>query len=659
MKYVIIILFFGLTSKAFSQEKTNYNKDVYPLIKSSNYTEALPLLEKFLQEKPDHINANYWCAKILEIEGKKSSNPDQIKKAKEHYSYCFNNASELEMTMVTAGRYPDVSGIETTERLNNFKVFLRTKYLECESLEQRLNTELKRKDEESDLLLEAEEVLIKDMQSNYRQGTFGFNYQYNQAKPLAFYWYKYREEKFKANLEDKRYYASYVDELGICHEKKEKIQNRIDILTSFDKDLVNLLNFDLDTLKKEYKTLSKYYKVHYPENYTEIIDKIRIEKASIQSTIDEFKRALTETEKEIQETELQISKQFAWYNGKPIQIYLKSGLYSYESVLKYYAVNSDFRKKYLIEEVNEIDGRRTFKTLNDNIEEIGYRQEMSLRINEKIYLCGSFTNKDRYSKDKDGFVACVQDDTIGYTILLMKDFNIEKDYKNQNDNISNMVVLENGDIVIAHISNGISNIKKINRSGSEIWGLTLDRLFGGVSELLSDEFGDIYVFMYDGGQKYAISYQNLIKISNSGGKIVWSKKEIIERFSGTIGGVLILNQEIYIAYNYKAFYSKLYPNVSMGYHGFNIGIAKINCKTGELIKNKVIPSEEPKYISRLSFESGNLICFGRRGNYDFSWSLDPSKVESILFEYGDYKRNEIEHFPLKISFDKSLNTILE
>lgn len=145
MKHFVIffLLFYSFTS--FSQEKTNYNKNVYPLIKEGKYTEALPLLEKFLQEKPEHINANYWCAKILEIEGKKTSNPEQIQKAKEHYAFCFNNATELEMTMATAGRYPDVSGIESTERLNNFKVFLRAKYQECESLERKFTTEIESK----------------------------------------------------------------------------------------------------------------------------------------------------------------------------------------------------------------------------------------------------------------------------------------------------------------------------------------------------------------------------------------------------------------------------------------------------------------------------------------------------------------------------------
>lgn len=154
MKHFVIffLLFYSFTS--FSQEKTNYNKNVYPLIKEGKYTEALPLLEKFLQEKPEHINANYWCAKILEIEGKKTSNPDQIQKAKEHYAFCFNNATELEMTMATAGRYPDVSGIESTERLNNFKVFLKSKYQECETLERKIlqeNENKKREQEQANI----------------------------------------------------------------------------------------------------------------------------------------------------------------------------------------------------------------------------------------------------------------------------------------------------------------------------------------------------------------------------------------------------------------------------------------------------------------------------------------------------------------------------
>lgn len=174
MKHVLILALLSLSFFSLSQEKTNYNKDVYPLIKEGKYIEALPLLVKFLKEKPDHINANYWCAKILEIEGKKSSNPEQIQKAIEHYAFCFNNATELEMTMATAGRYPDVSGIESTERLNNFKVFLRAKYQECESLEVKLiqEKEYKKNDIEktevnnnSDSQVKKEAIVDRDFKS--------------------------------------------------------------------------------------------------------------------------------------------------------------------------------------------------------------------------------------------------------------------------------------------------------------------------------------------------------------------------------------------------------------------------------------------------------------------------------------------------------------
>jgi len=112
MKLKLALFFFGFTFLSFSQEKTNYNKDVYPLIKEGKYTAAIPFLEQFLTEKPTHVNANYWYAKIMESEGKRLSDASMIDKAKTHYSTCSKNVSELDMTMVTSGRYPDAPGLE-------------------------------------------------------------------------------------------------------------------------------------------------------------------------------------------------------------------------------------------------------------------------------------------------------------------------------------------------------------------------------------------------------------------------------------------------------------------------------------------------------------------------------------------------------------------
>lgn len=151
MKKLLLATMIAFSSVIFSQEKINYNKDVYPLIKEGKYSDAYPILELFLKEKPDHINANYWFAKLSESKAKESSDPLLIKLAATHYAFCFNNVSELEMTMATAGRYPDARGIETTERLNNFKIFLKSKYEECGVLEQKFIKENESKKRENEL----------------------------------------------------------------------------------------------------------------------------------------------------------------------------------------------------------------------------------------------------------------------------------------------------------------------------------------------------------------------------------------------------------------------------------------------------------------------------------------------------------------------------
>lgn len=154
MKKIITLFFIVLSFLSYSQEKTNYNKDVYPLIKEGKYQESIPLLEQFLNEKPSHVNANYWYAKIMEIEGRRLSDPTMIDKAKTHYLTCSQNVTELDMTMATAGRFPDVTGLESAERLQKFQYFLNEKNKELSSLKEKIireNEQKKYEEEKNEL----------------------------------------------------------------------------------------------------------------------------------------------------------------------------------------------------------------------------------------------------------------------------------------------------------------------------------------------------------------------------------------------------------------------------------------------------------------------------------------------------------------------------
>lgn len=138
MKQLIIISLFILVTTV-SCGQSSYNKDIYPLIKKEMYAEALPLLQEFLESTPKHVNANYWCAKILESEGRKLSNASLLEKSIACYKTCSFNVNAGDMTMITAGRYPDAIGVEAEIRLSNFKAFLDGKVKELSSLKSKIS----------------------------------------------------------------------------------------------------------------------------------------------------------------------------------------------------------------------------------------------------------------------------------------------------------------------------------------------------------------------------------------------------------------------------------------------------------------------------------------------------------------------------------------
>lgn len=128
-KYIILFLTAFIVTSSFSQKKLKY-KDVYSVIKAKNYEEALPLLEKFLKIKPNHPNANYWAGKIYEAKAYKEINFDYKFKAFDYYMTCSNKVQTYDLTVVSAARYPDISGLDADERYNSLIAFLDRKLSE-------------------------------------------------------------------------------------------------------------------------------------------------------------------------------------------------------------------------------------------------------------------------------------------------------------------------------------------------------------------------------------------------------------------------------------------------------------------------------------------------------------------------------------------------
>lgn len=137
MKKLLTLSIFVILA-TISSCQSNYNKDIYPLIKKEMYTEAMPLLEEFLVSNSTHVNANYWCAKILESEGKRKSSASMLEKSIAHYRTCSQNVNVGDMTMLTAVRYPDAQGVESEIRLASFKEFIEYKIKELSGLKSKI-----------------------------------------------------------------------------------------------------------------------------------------------------------------------------------------------------------------------------------------------------------------------------------------------------------------------------------------------------------------------------------------------------------------------------------------------------------------------------------------------------------------------------------------
>lgn len=136
-KYLLLLSILCIVTSSFSQKKLKY-KDVYSVIKAKNYEETLPILEKFLANKPNHPNANYWAGKIYEAKAYKEINFDYKFKAFDYYMNCKKNVQTYDLTVVSAGRYPDITGLDSDERYASLISFLDRKTSELNHFKEKI-----------------------------------------------------------------------------------------------------------------------------------------------------------------------------------------------------------------------------------------------------------------------------------------------------------------------------------------------------------------------------------------------------------------------------------------------------------------------------------------------------------------------------------------
>lgn len=124
MMKILLTLLISINCVAIFGQKLNFNKDIFPLIEQEKYDEAREALNSFLSEKPNHPNANYWAGKLNLFEASKTLNDSLFKVAIKHFRITQAETTELDVTMVTAKKWPDVKGLESEERLRSLNSYL-------------------------------------------------------------------------------------------------------------------------------------------------------------------------------------------------------------------------------------------------------------------------------------------------------------------------------------------------------------------------------------------------------------------------------------------------------------------------------------------------------------------------------------------------------
>jgi hypothetical protein len=324
-----------------------------------------------------------------------------------------------------------------------------------------------------------------------------------------------------------------------------------------------------------------------------------------------------------------------------------------------------------------------------------YLIEDSISDNSTLkYYCGSFSNQDHYSADKDGFIALVKTNkkSLLSSLRSMSGIPSSSDsnckflfikgykYNNQNmtDEVTNIIELKNKNLACATYSNyegGLeyyeSHIIVIDTLGNPKWDIKIpndrnNRQY--IEKMLTDNNGDIYA-LYAVNGKYELTSHGIIKVSGKDGSIIWNEGDVPHGDNADLflyGGATIDNNYIYIVFNFRTLTfvdAKFLPNEpinssSVDYTSpFNIVFIKYDLD-GHLLQVKPLLSEEPKIINEVYMKNGQIEGRGRRGKVkclqDLNLSEDMFNFNTPEFSTEDNENGSpAKNSPFLIDFDKN------
>lgn len=521
----------------------------------------------------------------------------------------------------------------------------------------------------SEQLINAEKVLkaeIEKKKSPYYNSNFKvdlFAFKYNEPRPAAYLWYKYREEKVNTYKVFSFELNYPYPELSKYHELKNRAIAHRKILIEY-KEKLGLLLYAEDTLY--HNELKGYYVAYFPNGSIDIKKEADKELKLINTEFLEIEKIIVSLSELIEMTEEFILDRYYIFDDKIIDLEVNcifdcdnsvSMIYNVETFLNYYTEDHELRR-LMIKELDEYsNGGKRFGLIDDLIYDLGYRITSKTAKGELLYVTGSFRNNSRYSKDRDAFVACIN--TITKELIYIKEFNWEEEYRNTNNFGSHICIDIQNNICINIYSKGINgtsnSILKLDNKGEILWSHKLSDI-GFPRKLVCDSNGNVYAIFNNDLTEFSSSLHDLYKFSSASGKVLWKMESIIEGFVGVLGEVVIVNDKMIIGYNYLKFTQSSVPNISKGYNAFNIGFALYNINDGLLLKNKPIPSEEPKLINEVLIEN-DVICFrGRRGNYESARIHGLNKINhtALSYDYGEFSQGHDSHNPFEFKIKTDL-----
>lgn len=275
------------------------------------------------------------------------------------------------------------------------------------------------------------------------------------------------------------------------------------------------------------------------------------------------------------------------------------------------------------------------------------------------YLIGTFVNKSHYKKDKDIFVAKINDSIKEpeNKIIWIKSYSNENSNGHTNDyGICMFPTKDKGFVIASKIEDEAVNLFiKADSLGNELWRQKIPLKTIGSSyknfplKIIEDKDFNIVCCLGDETQFEQTTQYSFLKLSGQTGNIIWQKelsKDSKITVDGLYGGFIEIPNEGYaFIINFETIddsNSKRVKSRGVDDHSYyNVG-AIILDYSGNAKKIFTFLSDESKYVNFCYYrsKSNTIKCEGRRGTYNVDYGMNYLQRKELKWSAIDTEKNK-------------------